>query len=225
MKRILIITDSLGAPRFVDGEKITYNDTWVCQFNTLLRTLNIETISMTINGLDSTRILQLTHDKLLLYAPDIVIFQFGIVDCAPRVLTNNEILILSFLRLSKITKKIISKHHAFLSNLRNLQHTGAKKFEINLEQIYTLFHSKGIKVIHLPIAPACQRYQQKSPKISYRIQQYNSIIEKNSDLLLKNLYDNADVEAIFLNDLHHLNIHGHQVVFDYLSKNLHKILV
>lgn len=86
MKRILIVTDSLGAPRDVNGEKIEYEDTWIYKLkNNYINSIDVDVIFITINGLDSNQLLQLTNDKLKLYNADLILFQFGIVDCAPCI--------------------------------------------------------------------------------------------------------------------------------------------
>ena len=137
MKRILIVTDSLGAPRDVNGEKIEYEDTWIYKLkNNYINSIDVDVIFITINGLDSNQLLQLTNDKLKLYNADLILFQFGIVDCAPRVLKNIEIKIISILRLSGLIKKIISKYHSKLSNLRNIQSINIYEFEKNVKRIY-----------------------------------------------------------------------------------------
>lgn len=222
-KRVLIITDSLGAPRFVDGEKIEYEDTWVYKIFTYMRKYDIEVIFMTLNGLDSTQLLSLIKDKLLLYKADIVLLQYGIVDCAPRVLTDKEIMFFSILKLSRVVKKIISKFHAPLSNFRKLQHTEIEKFKVNVKIIYRLFYEQNIKVVNIPIAPACEKYKEKSPKISKNIEMYNNIIKSNTNLYLEDLYINCNKEKIFLNDLHHLNQDGHNIISDYLKNNFERI--
>lgn len=91
-KRILIITDSLGAPRN-DEEVITYDETWVGMLTKHLQSQGQEVLSFSENGLSSTSLLNDVKSKLTLYNPNIIIAQFGIVDCAPRVLKNREILL------------------------------------------------------------------------------------------------------------------------------------
>lgn len=224
IKRILIITDSLGAPRFVNNERISYDNTWVYKVISFFKKDNIEFIFLTINGLDSERLLQLTKDKLLLYEADIVVFQFGIVDCAPRVLKDFEIKLLSILKLSWITRRIISKYHAFLSNLRSIQQVGLENFTKNISQVYTLFNEKNTKVIHIPIAPACKQYIEKSPKVDKNINTYNTTIKKYTDFYLFDSYKNCDLETIFLKDLHHLNERGHNILASNVISSLKKIL-
>ncbi len=224
IKRILIVTDSLGAPRFVNDEKITYNDTWVYKVISFYKKYNIEFISLTINGLDSKKLLQLTKDKLLLYEADIVIFQFGIVDCAPRVLKDFEIKLLSVVKMSLIARRIISKYHAFLSNLRSIQKVELIEFTKNISQIYTLFNEKNTKVVHIPIAPACQQYIKKSPNVDKNINVYNEMIQKYTDLYLHTSYINCNIETIFLKDLHHLNLSGHKILAKNVILSLKNIL-
>lgn len=220
VKRLLIVTDSLGAPRCVSGEMIKYDDTWVHKISSYLCQFDIETISITINGLDSKQLLTLTNEKLLLYEPDVVVLQLGIVDCAPRVLRDKEIAILSAVGLSKVTRKVISKHHAFLSNLRNIRHTSAEYFKKNLSQVYSLFHSHAIKVVYIPIAPACLGYKLKSPSIENSILHYNMIISNYTDIFFGDIYSESCPEEIFLTDFHHLNSSGHLIVSRYLEKKM-----
>lgn len=225
MKRILIVTDSLGAPRDVNGEKIEYEDTWIYKLkNNYINIIDVDVIFITINGLDSNQLLQLTNDKLKLYNADLILFQFGIVDCAPRVLRNIEIKIISILKLSGLVKKIISKYHSKLSNLRNIQSINIYEFEQNVKRIYEILSNIDIKVIHIPIAPPCSKYIQHSPYINKNINNYNNILKKYSDIFLHNSYLDIEIENIFLSDLHHLNKLGHELLFKNIKNSIKNLI-
>lgn len=222
---MLLITDSLGAPRSVKGETIIYEQTWVFMFSHYMRNHHgFDVISITQNGLSAEEVLQLTKEKLTLYEATIIIMQYGIVDCAPRILKEKEIQLLQLLRLSTFVHKILSKHHAFFSKLRNLQYTEIRKFKELIKQVHDIFKKSNIKVINIPIAPACQGYIRKSPEIMNNILLYNGILKMHCDFFLDSAYDNVDLENIFLSDLHHLNQTGHQIIFERLIHNVEKIL-
>ena len=55
MKRLLIITDSLGAPR-VTPEICCYDDTWPCKVKQDVEKFGYDVVIHTINGLDSTQL-------------------------------------------------------------------------------------------------------------------------------------------------------------------------
>ena len=65
MRRVLIITDSLGAPR-VSPETLYYEDTWPFKLKKRFDEYGIDTFIFTENGLDSTLLLGLLKFKLKL---------------------------------------------------------------------------------------------------------------------------------------------------------------
>jgi lysophospholipase L1-like esterase len=213
-KRILIITDSLGAPRN-DVEIITYDETWVGLITKYFQSQGHEVIGFTDNGLSSTMLLNYVKSKLTLYNPDIVVTQYGIVDCAPRVLKNREILLSKLFFLSKPVHYIAKKYHAPLSKLRNICLTPFPLFKENVEEIYALFKKNNkAEVVTIAIAPANDDYIKKSPQIQNKIEQYNTVLQFHCDKFIE--YGDVGPTILFLPDAHHLNKKGHETLYQKL---------
>lgn len=121
------------------------------------------------------------------------------------------------LRLSGPVKKFISKNHAKLTNFRRLTKIGIDEFKKNVQTVFCELNSINVKVVCIPIAPACSEYIKHSPRIQKNIDDYNKVLESSCHLFLKEMYSGAPLEEIFLTDFHHLNSKGHDVVFEFLK--------
>ena len=109
MKQVLILTDSIGAPRS-KPLKTYYKDTWIGVLEEKLLKHNYKTFAYTQRAADSSHIKSRIEVQFGLYEPEIVILQIGICDCAPRVLKQNELRIIK--RLPIINKLV----HSYISN-------------------------------------------------------------------------------------------------------------
>lgn len=176
----LIITDSLGAPRWYP-EKIKYTESYPFKLKNYLDNNNIPNFIFSDNGLDSIKLTSYTKNKLTLYEPKNVLMQFGIVDCAPRCFSRKEIYIFNKLRVGKYVKKIASKYHSKLSSYRNITYVSIEDFEKNMKFLYNKFHENGANIISINIFDACDVYIDKSPNIQNKINAYNEIIKRFCD--------------------------------------------
>lgn len=223
-KRILIVSDSLGAPR-KDAEIISYDETWVGQLSHYLQDINNEVICFTENGLSSGALLAHCKHKLTLYDPDMIIFQYGIVDCAPRVLTDREKLFFRMIGLTRPIHKIAHKYHAELSRKRNKTLYTIAQFENHVSNIYSIIKEEtSAKIFNIAIAPANDVYINKSPGIKKNIAQFNAVLKKYSDIFIEYNATFYDVQKIFLPDAHHLNKDGHIFLYAVVKNYLDKVL-
>lgn len=220
-KRALIVTDSLGAPRY-EPETINYEQTWVYGVKDYLEKNGYDVFAITHNGLHSLELLSLTETKLNLYSAQIIILQYGLVDCAPRALKDKEILLFRILRLGKIAHYFAKKYHAQISKIRKISLFPLDVFECHVKKIYNLLKRNNAKIVQIPIAPACLSYKNISPQIEANISLYNEILKKNSDIYLSEFSDcsEGDAESLFMDDHHHLNRSGHAVLKDLVIKSL-----
>lgn len=85
-RRILVITDSLGLPRDYP-ERCIYSDTWPA----LLKKDGHIIHQISIGGATVSELADQLLSYHLSFCPDVVLFQSGIVDCAPRAFTRNEL--------------------------------------------------------------------------------------------------------------------------------------
>lgn len=205
MKKILVLTDSLGLPRCNNGESVSYEKTWI---NLLKSDFNIHQVS--IGG---ATILDIVNqmDYHLLYYPDAVIVQAGIVDCAPRAFTKQERIFLSSIPIiNKIFNKISAKFGKQIRNIRQKSFTTPREFKsavIKLKNFYA-----PLPVYFLGIVPAVKEYEQKVKGIKKKIELYNSILKTNGNYIS---LEDFSIEHI-MSDFHHLNENGNK----YLSQKI-----
>ena len=223
MKQALIIADSIGAPR-EKPLKTYYRDTWVSQVEDYLLNKGYKTFAYTQRAADSSHMKHRIDVQLKWYKPDLVICQFGIVDCAPRILKANELRVINRIPIfNKIVHKFISKNYTKLSLLRNIAYTDNKLFRENLEYIKGIFSNS--KVLVVPIGIPNQAYIEKSPKIDKRIEEYNNIfcdVFNKKYVFLQGYIDLSKkvLEKIYSEDNHHLNYYGHKLLHDVIIEHI-----
>lgn len=206
MKKILIITDSLGLPRDFP-EKCSYENTWPV----LLKNEDFMVHQVSIGGATSSDLLkQCKYHKA--FNPDIVFVQVGIVDCAPRFMTRKE---MNFIAINSIFEKIIFKLMAKdrIRNYRKVSNTSPKMFEKNLNEIVLIF--KEAKVYFIEILPISRKYEKILPGIVKKAEIYNKIIQKFNFIKTDDFS-----ETKVMTDFHHLSEEGN---FD-LSKRIQSIV-
>jgi hypothetical protein len=218
--RILFLTDSLGGPRDIP-DQIRLDDTWAHKVSREIGSLiKVEPIYLFSNGLETRQIRRNIESRYKLYAPDTLILQVGIVDCAPRVLSKTQLAVVTRLgSIGRIIHKVVSNNYAKLSVLRNISYVSISEFEENLRYLKEKF--KDIDVISVAIAKPCTEYKNKSPLIEERYKAYNS---KLKEIFQENFIDpycdlNDEVlNDIFMSDNHHLNSYGHTIVAEAVTK-------
>lgn len=210
---ILFITDSLGGPRDFP-EVLYYQDTWVYRVKKALECRKIQSHSIVLYGLDSLRIVKdLFETHVKLYCPQLVIYQVGIVDCAPRSVSKRELRYFKKLPgvLQESIQKFIKNNYGEISKLRDINNVDLSCFEENISIL-----ANNFKSIFIPIAPITPEFQVKSPLIKRNAVKYNQILEKYSQVWLEEFEspDQKIMEQMFTADFYHLNRFGHQ----YLSE-------
>lgn len=217
MKRILIITDSLGMPR----PNISIEKVWVRKFiKGLGQKFEIFTFCRRSN--DTKDLKNFLKDYTDWYKPDFIIIQLGIVDCARRAMPSTR---LWFKILSRITfisnvlRKLASKYHFLFSKIFDYQICNITEFENNL--IVFVEKTQNFKVIFLPIASPGEFLKKKCYNIENDIKAYNEVLGK-----ISRSYDNVELinpyygyksdEYVLKEDGHHLNEFGNKLVFDKL---------
>jgi len=208
MKKVLVITDSLGLPRKTP-ETVRYEETWVHQ---LSRHFTVHQISIgggTINDLFT----QIEYAKM--FEPDFTVIQSGIVDCAPRALTKLETTLLNKYYLTRKLLKTIMRPKVlnFLRRQRKKTYTSLSSFEKQVADFCIIF--KG-KLFWVGIVPAAAAYEQKVPGITTNVQRYNAAIKKH---LGESFIDLDGLpETHVMTDHIHLSKEGHAHVYEKLIK-------
>lgn len=149
----------------------------------------------------------------VLFDPDIVVLQAGIVDAAPRSLSKYE-----RLRIAKVPfvgNSILNacqRNKIRLRKWRKISYTKIDAFEENAIAIHNLF--PNATVFALGIVPAQVGYEKTVPGISKQVALYNAILKKVFGSNFISL-DEIPKEGI-MSDHIHLNSLGHEYVLSKL---------
>lgn len=217
-KKTLIITDSLGVPRSYP-EKLSDDDIWCYR---LQERFGINVRLYTVPALASDRLVEDINLYLKAFQPEVVIIQIGIVDCSPRALTKTEMKIISNIPLvNTLAHKFIRKYRKKIVTKRNITYVSSEDFECNLLKIRELFINS--RVFFLPIAPACEHYEEVNPGIESNICKYNAIINKLFNSI--DVFKGCEKNDIFMSDLHHLNKLGHDVVYKNIMEKIDGVIL
>ena len=205
-KRVLIIGDSLALPR-AHPEHVRYDETWP---EKLKKTGKFDIVQLSLGGGTIVDLFEQTS-YYKHYNPEIVIIQSGIVDCAPRALTQLE---LRFLLSNKLSRLFLSRLLPvnFLRAHRKITFVNKNKFGEFYKNVILQF--KGSKYILIGILPISSDYEKLVKGISKNQVEYNNII-KSLALKFKGNYVNTDLMPIdgIMTDFHHLNSFGHTWIF------------
>ena len=212
--RIVVIADSLGLPRSENGIKVRYESTYpflLGRENKNHEIVNFSERSKTI--IDARNEI----NEVLLYEPECIIVQIGIVDCAPRIFSIKEKFILSKLPASIRTRVIEYRKKKRVSTKRNpLSKAYVKPDDFKktyLDLIINLKRSnKELKIIIVPIIGFLKSLEMKSIGFSNNIRMYNDLLaeianESKSSLIAIDLF--FDREDCFVDDFYHLSEYGH----------------
>lgn len=214
--KILVLTDSLGLPRD-QPESVFYEQTWPY----FLSQGKYTVLQSSIGGATSDDMLK-QMSYLRQYKPDIVILHVGIVDCAPRALTQLERMIFSS---NKIVRRIvftILPHIARpLRKMRNISYVSKKKFRVNLNRLISLSPQSCYYAIG--IVPISDVYELQVPKMTKRAQEYNRILQEIFEKNFINI-DKMPIDHI-MSDFHHLNEKGHLYIYKEIQKRLNMLVV
>lgn len=204
MIRILVLTDSLGLPRDTP-EVVFYEQTWP----NLLKKEGYEVIQASVGG---GTIIDLYRQAAyyMVCSPDIVVLQVGIVDCAPRMLTQNENYFFNNFKVTRAVLGVITPHFGnYIRKVRKAYYVKPKLFIYYLNLLLSFFQNS--KVYCIGILPICAEYEVKAQGISKRAEAYNKI--------LKNIFKERFISTYgipfsgIMSDFHHLNPEGHKYVF------------
>ncbi len=204
MKKLLVLGDSLSLPR-LQPEMCAYEDTWP-----VLLKQHFEVHQVSLGGGTIGDVLrQVEYHKV--FAPEVVVIQCGIVDCAPRALSEFE---LEFIKklwgIRSILLPLIKKYSRQLRALRNTTYTSPQKFKNSIVEIKSLFPNATFWVIG--ILPSCEEYEKRVPGISARIGEFNELLKSAGDRNYISV-DDISREAV-MSDFIHLNPSGQRFVFE-----------
>ena len=198
--KILILTDSLGLPRF-KPEICSFKDTWPI----LLKNIYPDIHQVSIGAATSQVLLkQIAYQKP--FEPNIVILQVGIVDCAPRFMSRKELdLTYALGIIGKGLRSIFNKK--WIKKIRNISYINEKDFEKNIREIQSSFKCP---VIAVGILPSNKEYEEFLPGVTKKTTLYNGILKQNFNKFIDT--DDLEIHGI-MSDYHHLNKKGHEYLY------------
>ena len=212
---ILILTDSLGAPR----PGTAYQKTWVHHIIEEYRA-KCHCFAYTERALTSPQLAALVKEKFCLYSPDLVIIQVGLADCAPRALTQKEQAIISKIPLvSPLIKILIKRYYGAITRRRNICYVSKDLYKDSIEKIAEAF-PRAQKIV-IPIITPCDAYIQKSPLIEERIRNYSHALYELQEIQVLETVDALPKAIInhdfYVEDHHHLSERGHNYYAEKIS--------
>jgi hypothetical protein len=146
--------------------------------------------------------------------PGVYVFNFGIVDCTPRVLHRGEAWL-----LRKLGMRLPTAVAQWLRQHRVVRKVSPEVFRQNCRAIKAL--SLG-ELLVLPIAPASDGFESVAPGIQASIVLYNAILaEEFGDAFCA---VELDWRTHIMSDHHHLTVQGHFQVFDFVRQRLELLI-
>lgn len=206
--KCLCIGDSLALPR----KGVLFSETWFykCQqaFSDFIIFDNRSQWAQTTKALQSPNILEY-------YQPEIVVIHLGIVDCAPRRIFENFILNANAVIIKTVFKHLVWRF--FNVRYKKFSIISEKQFENNVRDYLERCKNNNVKkVVIISICPPTTTFLQKNSAVKIAVEKYNSILEKITDKYEFAEYvcaiPNND-NKFFLDDGHHINNVGHDVIF------------
>ena len=218
MKKILVLTDSLGLPR-AKPERIDDEQCWTYRLaDQYAGSHRFRMVS--VPGMDTNQLLSMVDDYYQVIEADVVIVQVGIVDCYPRAIKKNELSLL--LRMpgvvSRLVHRWVKRNYARLIVRRGIRYVQPSQFKVNLLRLCESIPQSTLLIV--PIAPPAIAYLKKNPCLVAAVAQYNALLAEHFPKgFLAECYS-ARGQNIFLSDNHHLNATGHKQVFEAVSAAL-----
>lgn len=155
------------------------------------------------------------------YKPDLVIFQFGVVDAVRRALPNYIRIPLQHIPLGQsFIRKTLQKNHRILTRLFNNHTTSRQEFERITFNISSHV-LKEIKHVFIEIAQPGEYLAKQCYNAHEDINDYNLFfkkLEKSNCSVLKYPSDANFNEILLKEDGHHLNPLGHEMVFSLVKQ-------
>jgi lysophospholipase L1-like esterase len=236
--RIVAFADSLGLPR--DEPKILWEETWPYRLETELQSLGCEAEVINCSARARTADTLVGHDfweHVELKAPDVVILQVGVVDCAPRIFSRTEKRVLNLPVVPNLLREWLirsrSKRRAKLTARDPMAkvYTAPDEFRHFLEEFQAKLGRQVPQpvLVVLPIIYEPTAMEAKSPGYTQNATRYNSILAdfagrseaiwlSEQELLGSNLSGDC-----FADDGYHLSPEGNRRLANSLAQRLARV--
>lgn len=241
--RCLIIADSLGMPRNEGDNIILWEETWPSLLRCRFSQMEFINLSQRARQSSSLLVTSLFEEYIVFFKPDIIIYQVGIVDCMPRIISQ---------RMKSLLNLRILHRQVFPQSFRNwyiksrskkrkkitasdplaLVYTKPKQFQRCYENFIQRVNkelSNSCKHIILPILIDELFMEEKSPGAKTNKNLYNQILKYLSNIERVSLISEEEIlhtveNDFFCSDGYHLNSKGNQVVARATSQYIERLL-
>lgn len=222
--KIMIVGDSLCLPRKENGISVKYDNIYPVLLSKRFKQYEFINFSKRSNTIVNVRS---ELNEIILYEPKVVIFQIGVVDCAPRIFSKRERYLIG--KLPSILRNIIINKRKEKRNLIQSKNSLSKvyvkptTFVQTYVDVINFLHNEipDVKIILIPIVGFLKGLEVKSSGFNDNIELYNKFITKISEETVCHTLDILDLltcEECFIDDFYHLSEKGHEVIFKKLVK-------
>lgn len=225
--KILCIGDSLCLPR----EDVPYEDTWIYLLKNQYKDIDF------INYFKRGATISLMEESFFesyyqFYKPNIVIWESGITDCAPRYLNDNNLGWRLWFKLIHFTivERLFWKYYKMTHSRRSdTVYTPIDVFEVKVDSLIKKFLSVGVqKIILIKMEQIGAAAQKRNLYWMSNIKKYNAIYEKmktkfpNNIILIDPMGNVCD--DCFVIDGYHNNAKGMKLTFDGINDILKTLI-
>lgn len=226
MKKILCIGASVCLPR----KEVEYEDTWF--FLLKQKYKDQEFIDYFTRALLMPQTEMLFDQYYQFYKPDIVIWESGMTDSAPRLIIDKK----WYWQFLINTSKLLHKEHVFWRLVKKVfkrkpqrVYTSIEEFEKYADSLIQSFLKIGVKkIILLEIETIGTLVQKKNPFWMSNIKRYNDVYKKLSkkygDKIVLIAPKKEAKDDCYIQDGHHPNKKGMQMTFVEIDATLKIIL-
>jgi len=225
--RVVLLTDSLGRPRpHLDSAEATEYEQ---VYGYLLRGLlgpGAEVELCYVESLDSHEARHWSQRMVAYRRPDVVVYHFGINDCAPRLFKKSTRALALRPWFRKATGdfvlKTMSRLRRHVTRLRPLTYTTPEAFEANLRHIVeeVRTYSPRARFFAISIALAPERLARRSTGMNENVAAYNAIMARVFGAGYIELNDLMGGEAGLISDGIHLSAATHARLADELARRI-----
>ena len=208
MKKILIITDSIGNPRiFPEDEKVSLEETYPYIIKKVEN--NAQFYQLSYAGVYTGDLINQARAYLMDWEPEVIIVGSGINDSRPKSLSTelkNNLIVSKF----KVIKKFLEIIQKFIFLMNSTKSSVEKKvFKKNIDVLKKTFPNSKIYWLEISCHP---NYEKSRPGVVSLKDKYNKLL---GDLLGENLIKIDQIlndKNLFNEDCLHMDKLGHKLV-------------
>jgi len=219
--RIIIMADSLAMAR----PSISYDATYPVLLQRSLYSRYGLRAPLVVEKAQRSRTIETVlrdwREEVVVRKADIVVVHVGVVDCAPRVFSRREQIIINILgaRLRQRILRFVHDHRSTIIRIRPSQvYASPERFRKAMQKIVRLANQEGTCLILVNIVSPSDDLEQRSPGFQRNVAEYNTILESQADgrsvhvLDLNGIIWTQGGGKLLCEDGHHINAGGHRLL-------------